>query len=86
MTPDLRVRLVTELAVYEIPGHDSLLLDLGPVRSRWRWQLVHPGNAWLRVNWESTDDLARMAHPKIPLYCAALEVARAVDAHQEAHR
>ena len=78
---------VAELAVYEIPGHDSLLLDLGPIPgSRWRWQLVNTGGGWVRVNWTSTADLAGQAHPKIPLYCAALEVARAVDAHQEALR
>lgn len=79
---------VAQLDVYEIPGHPGhLLLDLGPIDGcRWRWQLVHPGGGWVRVNWESTADLARHAHPKIPLYCAALEVARDVDAHQEALR
>ena len=78
---------VAQLDVYEIPGHDSLLLDLGPIPgSRWRWQLITTAGGWVRVNWESTADLARHAHPKIPLYCAALEVARDVDAHQEALR
>lgn len=79
---------VAQLDVYEIPGHHGhLLLDLGPIDGcRWRWQMIHQNGAYVRTNWTSTADIARFAHPKIPLYMAALEVARAVDAHQEALR
>lgn len=78
---------VAELDVYEIPGYDAVLVDLRPIPgSRWRWQLVNTAGGSVRTNWTSTADLARHAHPKIPIYCAALEVARAVDAHQEALR